>query len=358
MRHSNWTKFAPPYSILFKAEMEEKMFEIIDNKPYLWWRYIDDIFFIWEHGEEKLRDFVQTLTEIHPSIKFIAEWSQKSVNFLDVTVYLIDGQIETDVYAKPTDSHQYRHSSSCHPYHCKKSIFKASFNRICSKNNFFDFHCNNSEKLVRKEILKARSHSRETLLNKEKMSRNDDRVTFNITYYPVFKNIRIVLEKLHILLAPDEDHRKVFTDIPRICFKNGKSLKDHLVRYVLRKINIAGNSGPCGEKRPPCELCKLMKKSSTSKKRNSDETYHIHQGLNYNSKNTVYLIECNQCWKQYTGSSKTKFRYRANNYKSTHRKFKNKKQVEKGALKQKTFHEHFCSDGHNGIQDWIITLIE
>ena len=96
---------------------------------------------------------------------------------------------------------------------------------------FFDIHCNNlerwlsergySEKLARKEILNARSQSRETLLDKEKRSRNDDRVTFNITYYPVFKNIRIVLEELHILLAPDEQHRKVFADIPRIGFKNG-----------------------------------------------------------------------------------------------------------------------------------------
>ena len=135
---------------------------------------------------------------------------------------------------------------------------------------FFDIYCNNlekwlseracSEKLVRKEILKARSQSRETLLNKEKMSRNDDRVTFNITYYPVFKNIRILLEELHILLAPDEQHRKVFTDIPRIGLKNGKSLKDHLVRSVLPKIDVAGNSGPCGGKRP-CELCKLMKRN-------------------------------------------------------------------------------------------------
>ena len=57
------------------------------------------------------------------------------------------------------------------------------------------------------------------------MSRNDDRVTFNITYYPAFKNIRIVLEELHILLAPDELHRKLFTDIPRIGFKNGSSGK-------------------------------------------------------------------------------------------------------------------------------------
>ena len=28
------------------------------------------------------------------------------------------------------------------------------------------------------------------------------------------------------------------------------------------------------------------------------------------------------------------------------------------ALKQKVFHEHFCLDDHNGIQDWVITLIE
>ena len=86
-------KFALPYSILFMPELEEKILEIVDNNPYLWWRYSDDIFFIWEHGEEKLRNFVETLNEIHPTIKFNTEWSQKSNNFLDVTVSLIDGQI-------------------------------------------------------------------------------------------------------------------------------------------------------------------------------------------------------------------------------------------------------------------------
>ena len=60
------------------------------------------------------------------------------------------------------------------------------------------------------------------------MSRNDDRITFNIKYYLVFKNIRNILEELHILLAPVEQHRKVFIDIPVIGFKNAKSLKDQL----------------------------------------------------------------------------------------------------------------------------------
>ena len=61
---------------------------------------------------------------------------------------------------------------------------------------------------------------------------------------------------------------------------------------------------------------------------------------------------------QYTGSAKSKFRSRANNNKSTQRKFVSKEAVPKQALKQKHFHEHYCSDKHNGIEDWVITLID
>ena len=46
------TKFAPPYSILFMAELEEGILRKAEFKPYLWWRYIEDIFFLWEHEGE------------------------------------------------------------------------------------------------------------------------------------------------------------------------------------------------------------------------------------------------------------------------------------------------------------------
>ena len=46
-------------------------------------------------------------------------------------------------------------------------------------------------------------------------------------------NIRKILEGMHILPTPDEQLRKIFADIPRIGFKNGKSLMDHIVRSVL-----------------------------------------------------------------------------------------------------------------------------
>ena len=76
----------------------------------------------WEHGEEKVKQFMEHLNEKHSAIKFTAEWSQTSMNFLDITVFLIDGKITADLYVKPTDSPQCLHSSSCHQYHCKKGI--------------------------------------------------------------------------------------------------------------------------------------------------------------------------------------------------------------------------------------------
>ena len=58
------TKFAPLYSILFMAELEEKNPGKAEFKLYLWWSYIDDIFFLWEHGEEKLKSFIDKINKM------------------------------------------------------------------------------------------------------------------------------------------------------------------------------------------------------------------------------------------------------------------------------------------------------
>ena len=89
---------------------------------------------------------------MHPTIKFTAVLSKTSINFLDVTVSLIEGAIETDLYVKPTDSQAYSQT--------------LRLNHICSETNSFDKHLIDlerffskrgySSKLVRKEILRAR----------------------------------------------------------------------------------------------------------------------------------------------------------------------------------------------------------
>ena len=81
-----------------------------------------------------------------------------------------------------------------------------------------------------------------------------------------------------------------------------------------------------GEKRS-CEVCKSVNDTSHIKRRDTDETFNIVKGpLDCNSNHVIFLFECKQCQYRfpYAGSTKTKFRHRINNYKSTHRKFRKK----------------------------------
>ena len=154
-----------------------------------------------------------------------------------------------------------------------------------------------------------------------------------------------------MILASDDGHKKVFSDVPMTGFKNNKNLKAHLVRSQLPDLDDVGRSKPCGGKIPPCHLRENMKDTCTFKSKHLNVVHKINKKYNCNSKMAVYLIECEICGEQYTRSTKTKFRSRVNNYKSTQRKFVNKEAVPKQALKQKLFHEHYCSDRHNGIED-------
>ena len=176
------------------AELEEEILGKAKFKPYLWWRYIDEIFFLWEHGEEKLKSFIDKINKMHPTTKFTADWSKTSIIFLDVTVSITKGIRETDLYVKPTDSHQYFLSSSCHPFYYKKGIPYSQalrLNRICSNNEFSDKRCNYlekyllergySEKMVHKEILRARAIPRDALLEKVNNLEKQNKITFNVT---------------------------------------------------------------------------------------------------------------------------------------------------------------------------------
>ena len=81
------------------AELEKEILSEMELKPYPWGRYIDDIFFLWEHGEEKLKQFemfIEYLNEKHLTIKFLAEWSRPSISVWDVIVSLIGRKVATD----------------------------------------------------------------------------------------------------------------------------------------------------------------------------------------------------------------------------------------------------------------------
>ena len=138
------------------AALEEKTLNKVKKKPNVWWRYIDDIFFIWGHGEEQLKEFINQINSFHPTIKFITDWSKEKVNFLDVEVTLKNGILSTDLFVKLTDANQFLDPTSWHSYHCKKGIPYSQtlrLNRICSDNDNFDKQSNELKSWLLKKRL-------------------------------------------------------------------------------------------------------------------------------------------------------------------------------------------------------------
>ena len=74
--------------------------------------------------------------------------------------------------------------------------------------------------------MRGRSICRDDLLNREKTLQEKTHIVFDLTYYPIFKNVRKILEELHLLLTPDQAHKKAFSEACIIGLKNAKSLKD------------------------------------------------------------------------------------------------------------------------------------
>ena len=77
---------------------------------------------LWQHGEKELGKFLEFLNCYHPTIKFTASYSQKEINFLDLSVRKKNNQLANDLYIKPIDTDHYLNASSCHVYHSKKTI--------------------------------------------------------------------------------------------------------------------------------------------------------------------------------------------------------------------------------------------
>ena len=62
------TAMALAYANLFMGDLEQKILAQFPLKPLVWWRYIDEVFMIWPHGEEKLNEFVSLLNSSHETI--------------------------------------------------------------------------------------------------------------------------------------------------------------------------------------------------------------------------------------------------------------------------------------------------
>ena len=93
------------YADIFMDDFETKhIYPRISGKHLAYYRFVDDIFLIWNGTKEDLISFFKEINTIHDSIKFDCNYSNKQINFLDTTVFKNErNSLSIKLFTKPTD---------------------------------------------------------------------------------------------------------------------------------------------------------------------------------------------------------------------------------------------------------------
>ena len=81
------TKMVVAFSVIFMADLEKRLLQASPIQPFVWKRFIDDIFSLWKIPMKKVTDFINFANSFHPIIKFTCEMSSDCTVFLDTEVY-------------------------------------------------------------------------------------------------------------------------------------------------------------------------------------------------------------------------------------------------------------------------------
>ena len=115
------------------------------RKPLVYFRFVDDVWGLWTHGQDASLDFHTKGNQIiiNPRIKLELRFSTEQLEFLDTVMSLRGASLHTDLYTKPTDKHLYLHMESSHPEATKKALpygLGVRVKRICLEEGNYRKH--------------------------------------------------------------------------------------------------------------------------------------------------------------------------------------------------------------------------
>lgn len=142
--------FSLNYACLYLVLWEE-MHVLNPNNTwheYITWygRYIDDLLIIFSGNETALLAFHEYLNSLNPNIRLSIEYSQTSIDFLDVTISKdVDGDLHTTIFRKKTSRNTLLRADSFHPRYLVNNIPFGQFQRlrrICDTDRVFNQQAN------------------------------------------------------------------------------------------------------------------------------------------------------------------------------------------------------------------------
>lgn len=365
------TRVAPTFANIFMAEFERLHVYPYPRQPSLWLRFIDDIFMIWDHGQECLTEFINHLNQAHPTISFTVDISPLEVHFLHVWVINRNSVLHTDLYIKPTDSNMILHFDSAHPRHCRSGIPFGQYlrrRRICTDVRVFLHRALVKAKqfmdrgypksLLLSELVRATRRDRDDLLRDTDHSQTVTQTNQQVlvtTFHPSFKGLRPIVQGNWDTLS--SSHKTLYLADRRLVagLRRQTSIKDTLVRSKTdyhpqdptpqngaqpRTYNICTTNN--------CRYCARLDTEGRITSKTTGRSYMTKKNVSCKSSNIIYCIECKSCGHQYVGQTERKLMMRMCEHfgKITH------------ARLHTDMGKHFCTPPHKGLDDVRIYILD
>ena len=212
------SRVSPTFACLFVGILEGVMLKAWQRDggslPHMFKRFIDDLFFLWRHGEAHLKQFVAHINSFHRTIKFeVVEgesfnFHTKAINFLDLKIWIDeDGYIQTSLYQKPCRVVAYLLPSSNHPGFVTRNIpYSLAYRLVRIESTQAGLETNLTKlqqeliqrgykaSCVEAALNRARGLSRSTALVKVQRPENQ-RPVFSVQYDPRLPGISGILKK-------------------------------------------------------------------------------------------------------------------------------------------------------------------
>ena len=212
----------------------------------MFYRYVDDIIGIWEHGKETFDEFMQLANNIHPNIKVLAEYSSSTINFHDVKVTLQEKKFKTEIHTKETDQHIYVHRKSQHPKTTRKAIpyvLAIRAKHMCSDE---DYHKSKNQIINHMQDWGYRSEQvKRSMKNADQLNRNIllqfkskqpmPRVPLIVIFNDSLPNVQHILHKRMYIIQRSERLKKIFPEAPIAAFRRDQNIQDVVVHIKHSK---------------------------------------------------------------------------------------------------------------------------
>ena len=346
---------APPFANNFMAKIDTKIWDISEKLKKeekvtmsCLFRFLDDLLSIYLGSTRSLHRLWDEMNQIHPSVKFTLQHTTpdnekpedrcqcdvlKAVPFLDTSVSIKQGKIILDLYRKPTDRNKYLLPDSCHPHSNIENIplsLAIRITRICSEietrdQRYLELKDMLLERkypvgIVDAAIAKARSIPRAVAIMRVERdnTQTSRRPVFVVSWDPRLPSVSSITQR-HWRSMTNQDNlmKETFSEPPLIAYKRQRNIGDSLIRAKISSNILHQKKKLRGMKKckKQCHPCPFIQERKSVKQ--GQYTWAINDHVDCESKNIIYLIQCNKdnCKEnKYIGESEREIHERINEH--------------------------------------------